>query len=1101
MANDQGRRNVLKGLGGLAVIGATGAKLMGSAVAASLDDHISAIPATPNRTLPLQERVYGYAEKSVEAGETINFRVSSPAPYRLTVRRLGWHTDGPGPLDWPIHEFPVAPAAARGIYPGSYIHVEKALASSAQYASLSLECWVRVFYCRNWRGLITQHTSSAMCGFGLFLDDAGYPHAYFGDGGAYSSAWDLVGKTQIQALERHPPSEWYHIAAVFEKEFPNGLEVGVAKLYVNGVLEARSEGHPLTVVPGPAPLRIGAYGAGQGTDYFLNGDIAMPAIYNRALSLDEIRNHFSTGAGPSHSDAGLLGHWPLGEETGSEVQDVSAYARTGLIVNRGAWMIGGPKFDALLIDRFGNYDPSQDQSRGHSLRLSDADLFSCSWPTTQSYQLPEDAVSGVYVGRVTSDIIPKPYDITFIVRAPSSKRSSVLVLCATNTWLAYEGEAFGLGNLYVSRQDQGHESGQDFYYVGMEVPWEGAGAYVVDGKSKSPDPNYGHRLRAERHMHTWLEKMAINYDVISDQDLDTMPAVLGNYKLVVICGHSEYWSVPAYAAVEAYLNAGGRVVSASGNTMCWRVTYDDGVMECRRKVPGHYNEMYGEHYHEHDGQVGGSLRQVDCPAWKLIGLDTVSYGNQAVPYKVALPEHQFFLTPDPVAVQLGDVLGGPFAVGHEYDATLHQIPQGGGLSKPSIPNDYSPVVLAHASSFDFPDLPPDSPRPNRLRYDLEFAVPKEYGVVSEIIDWERAEGGRVLAIGSINAGYSLHADPNMSTMFRNGLHHLGIVDVVNVMAVDANGALRNRWLSDGTWWPINDWQHLGTGFSAGKVVGIQGASGTVSVIGVNQANRLLYVYWNGTQWSNWLDMGINCRSVAASSSGRNQLDIFVRGVDDRIHRMSWDGVAWAPWVDMGGLATSDPSAVICHGRESSVAFLGASGNVLYQTKYQGAYTGAWQDMGGVFAHGPTMFWWDSKLFVFAVAASGTVSFKYWDGTSWVPSLSSWQAFGGNIASRVQVANMGPSLLGVFGTGTDGHLKVAYLDLSSGVQVSGWSDLGGSLVGEPSIATFRGQNVCVTARGLGGTILSRSWNGTDWGSWVDLGGSMISAPSIYRSLQI
>jgi len=70
-------------------------------------------------------------------------------------------------------------------------------------------------------------------------------------------------------------------------------------------------------------------------------------------------------------------------------------------------------------------------------------------------------------------------------------------------------------------------------------------------------------------------------------DLDTNPGILQDYKIVIIAGHSEYWSIAAYDGVKCYLSGKGRLIVLSGNTMYWRVSFspDGTIMECR-KVDG-----------------------------------------------------------------------------------------------------------------------------------------------------------------------------------------------------------------------------------------------------------------------------------------------------------------------------------------------------------------------------------------------------------------------------------------------------------------------------------------------------------------------------------
>jgi len=101
-----------------------------------------------------------------------------------------------------------------------------------------------------------------------------------------------------------------------------------------------------------------------------------------------------------------LACWPLSEEEGDDVADISGNKRPGRIINHATWMIGGPNFDAA-VSQFDDYDPATDPTRGHGLRFASDDLFDCRWQVTQTYTVPTNARSGIYVARPP---VPPPPD-------------------------------------------------------------------------------------------------------------------------------------------------------------------------------------------------------------------------------------------------------------------------------------------------------------------------------------------------------------------------------------------------------------------------------------------------------------------------------------------------------------------------------------------------------------------------------------------------------------------------------------------------------------------------------------------------------------------
>jgi len=1056
------RRDVLRGLGGLIVAGPA---ILLDSPAHAAGGH-SLIPAVPNLAQAVAG-VQAYAQNSVHAGDAIDFRVSSTVPYQLSVARLGWDTESPS-KDWTVHSFPQAPALQRFIRPGSYVHVERALPSAVPQSQLTLECWVRPFRLA-WQGLITQYDYPNQAGFGLFLADDGRPVLYMGNGGAFNAGFLRYFPS---AIPISPIRQWTHLCVVFN--------AGVASLYVDGANVAIALGLPATVTPGGAPLRLGAYGQDGTTRYFLDGDLAMPALYDRALPPVEVAQRAVPNAPTA---ANSLGCWPLDEERGYSVRDVSTSQRDGIIVNRGTWMVGGPGFHAENVPRFDPYDPDTDAGRGHALRLSSSDLFDCAWPVSHSYTLPSDLLPGVYVGRILHSGGAR-YDVTFVVKkAVNRPAAPILVLCATNTWHAYNA-AFDLFSFYSN-----HAGGQPGYYVGVNMPWSSAADPYIQYLDASW--SYSHLLRAERLTHVWLEQNGYDYDVVSDRDLHNDPALLFDYSAVLVLGHSEYWSREAYDGIRDYLAGGGKLIVASGNTMFWRVSFDDEVIECRKlpeTVGGRPNAQYGELYHEHDHERGGLMREAGLPAWRAIGLECIGYtGDRPSAYQVTNPTHAFFQSPESIAVSIGTEIGGQHSVGHEWDARVQTIP---GPYNPPLPPEYDPIVLAEGRG-----------NQNRLHYQADWIAGANQ-VISEIVDWPWSGGGRVLAAGSIAAGVGLHDDEKMSALFRNALHHFGIRHRVDAMAIGLDGHFNHKWFDGSSWGPsFGGWEDMGGGFGSHAPIGVMWAPDRISVMAISATGGFLYRDWNGSAWSSWslLGSGFTGRP-AAVGWGRNRLQLFARGTNGNLYEDAWNGSSWSGWNSLGSGATSDPSAISWEGNHLAVATLGATGQVLYKWYSNGAWgptpTG-WQDMGGTFARAPTLFAWNGNFInIFAVDASGAVYHKHWNGETWWPSLTGWDYLGGSLASRVVVGSRGRNDFTLFGIGTDGRLKAKWWDWPNwGPSYTGWQDLGGDLIGEPAVASYRGKTLSVMAVGSDARAKHLLWDGSTWSAWQDMGGSLRASPAL------
>jgi N,N-dimethylformamidase len=750
----------------------------------------------PHRSLHVPG-VHGYTDrKSVAAGEVVRFHLSSDVPYALSVCQLGPDVDRRS-ADTVLHAFEPSPARAQPIHPGSYVQVARGLDQPLH--ALTLECWVQVWSIGARQSIIGQYDLPGACGYGLFVDEDGRAVFYLGDGGALRAQGELAGG----ALR---PKCWHHIVATWD-----GRET---VLWIDGEAAARGKWSG-AMQPGRAPLRLGASGIDGLTDAFLEGDIVMPAIYAHALSPDEVRARFADRGLHTPRGRTVLACWPLREERGDTVADASGHQRTGRIVNHGTWMIVGPAFEPGRVNEFSDdgYDPLADPTRGHGLRLASDDLYDCRWPESHAFRIPANARSGVYVGRVRFllDGRPADYDITFIVRRAAHRAPApVLVLCATNSWLAYASTPFaknvasdpvwprrsaGLENSHPDAPAYSsytyHRGGQPSYQVGLRMPWPNASPNALYDPA---DAGFCQWTRLERRLHVWLEQAGYDYDVVSDLDLHRDPGLLKAYKTVIVNGHSEYWSLPARDGLDDYLSGGGTAIVLSGNTMYLRVSYDEeGTVMEQRKVLGPNDEdseeaakvrppagPYGEQYHAQDWARGGQFRQAGRSCAELIGLESAGWafadGDDFGVYHATQPDHFLFTQPHTLGLTedatFGHAPGGglPRAIGHEWDlsvATLrrmtHALPAGERL--PEAQQGIQVIAEGRRA------------RPGCLDAYLDYfsnVTASLDGLSAEMIYWERPQGGRVFNAGAVGASWVLGVDPCFEGVLRNVLHHFGV---------------------------------------------------------------------------------------------------------------------------------------------------------------------------------------------------------------------------------------------------------------------------------------------------------------------------------------
>ena len=175
----------------------------------------------------------------------------------------------------------------------------------------------------------------------------------------------------------------------------------------------------------------------------------------------------------------------------------------------------------------------------------------CNWPATVTFTVPANWPSGVY----TVDI-PRTsggrYRLLFFVRESHPGTARILFLTSVNTFHAYND--YGGGSLYQTQAPQVDK-------VSFDRPYGGNGVGNYD--------------RWESYFVQWAEAAGYDIAYATTYDLEFLPHLLEPYEVVIIAGHSEYWTWNMRQRVKAFVAGGGRFMNLSGNTMWWQVRFED----------------------------------------------------------------------------------------------------------------------------------------------------------------------------------------------------------------------------------------------------------------------------------------------------------------------------------------------------------------------------------------------------------------------------------------------------------------------------------------------------------------------------------------------
>jgi hypothetical protein len=179
------------------------------------------------------------------------------------------------------------------------------------------------------------------------------------------------------------------------------------------------------------------------------------------------------------------------------------------------------------------------------------------WSVTDSWNVPTDAVSGVYIAKlVREDGTPGENHIPFIIRNDASA-SDVVFKTSDETWQAYN--SWGGDSLY--------EGGD----VAVSYNRPITTAYGDSLSSARPwNFIFGEEYPAIR----WLEANGYDVSYIAGVDTARQGDALLDHRAFLSVGHDEYWSAEQRTAVEAARDAGVNLAFWSGNEVFWKTRWD-----------------------------------------------------------------------------------------------------------------------------------------------------------------------------------------------------------------------------------------------------------------------------------------------------------------------------------------------------------------------------------------------------------------------------------------------------------------------------------------------------------------------------------------------
>lgn len=196
-------------------------------------------------------------------------------------------------------------------------------------------------------------------------------------------------------------------------------------------------------------------------------------------------------------------------------------------------------------------------------------MVSCAnWHDPITVAIPSTWVSGVYVVKLLSSAGYLRYTL-FVVRNDASK-AQIVVKIPFLTYQAYN--LWGGYDLYRGIDQEGEYTvASRAYAVSFDRPYSLHGG-LMDFVLYDYD------------LIKWLESASYNVTYVTDVDVDLHPELLQGRRLLIVSGHSEYWSSNMRKGVASARDAGVALAFFGANNVYWHVRLQSSPLGPDRQV-------------------------------------------------------------------------------------------------------------------------------------------------------------------------------------------------------------------------------------------------------------------------------------------------------------------------------------------------------------------------------------------------------------------------------------------------------------------------------------------------------------------------------------
>lgn len=300
-------------------------------------------------------------------------------------------------------------------------------------------------------------------------------------------------------------------------------------------------------------------------------------------------------------------------------------------------------------------------------------LQNCQWETSYELKIPNDWLSGIYVGKLTELKEGLQSYVIFVVR--DERKADLLFQVSDHTWHAYNRWPSQF-SLYDDGENVWHWG--DKSQVSFNRPY-GKYCQIFDAPLSTGS---GEFFLWEFPFVYWLESHGYDVSFVSNTDLHRDSSTPLRARGFLSVGHDEYWTIEMFRHMQAAIARGVSVGFFSGNAVCGRVEWDDATRSLRRVG------VFGPPGGTREFSAMSSLKHERPYANELIGAHSTGPVTGGADWICTLPDHWLYAGTN---MKMGDSI--PGVIGWEWHgdpaniAGLEIVARGPTQSAPGKPND------------------------------------------------------------------------------------------------------------------------------------------------------------------------------------------------------------------------------------------------------------------------------------------------------------------------------------------------------------------------------------------------------------------------------